>query len=61
MPLVEDGRVRRGDAVTERVVEEYLAPVKAAGVDTLVLSCYTRYIRCSWTSFRTIGRGRDAH
>ena len=39
VPLVEDGRVRRGDAVTERVVEEYLAPVKAAGVDTLVLGC----------------------
>lgn len=39
VPLVEDGRVRRGDPVTERVVEEYLAPVKAAGVDTLVLGC----------------------
>jgi glutamate racemase len=39
VPLVEDGRVRRGDPVTERVVEEYLSPVKAAGVDTLVLGC----------------------
>lgn len=39
VPLVEDGRVHRGDIVTERVVEEYLAPVKAAGVDTLVLGC----------------------
>ncbi len=39
VPLVEDGRVRRGDAVTERIVEEYLSPVKAAGVDTLVLGC----------------------
>ena len=39
VPLVEDGRVRRGDFVTERVVEEYLSPVKAAGVDTLVLGC----------------------
>ncbi len=39
VPLVEDGRVQRGDFVTERVVEEYLAPVKAAGVDTLVLGC----------------------
>jgi len=39
VPLVEDGRVRRGDPVTERVVAEYLAPVKAAGVDTLVLGC----------------------
>ena len=39
VPLVEDGRVRRGDAVTERVVEEYLSSVKEAGVDTLVLGC----------------------
>ncbi len=39
VPLVEDGRVKRGDAVTERVVEEYLAAVKASGVDTLVLGC----------------------
>lgn len=39
VPLVEDGRVRRGDPVTERIVEEYLSPVKAAGVDTLVLGC----------------------
>lgn len=39
VPLVEDGRVHRGDFVTERVVEEYLSPVKAAGVDTLVLGC----------------------
>ena len=39
VPLVEDGRVRRGDPVTERVVEEYLSSVKAAGVDTLVLGC----------------------
>ena len=39
VPLVEDGRVRRGDPVTERVVEEYLSPVRAAGVDTLVLGC----------------------
>ena len=39
VPLVEDGRVQRGDFVTERVVEEYLEPVKKAGVDTLVLGC----------------------
>ncbi|NLI53551.1 MAG: glutamate racemase [Clostridiales bacterium] len=39
VPLVEDGRVKRGDPVTERVVEEYLSPVRAAGVDTLVLGC----------------------
>jgi glutamate racemase len=39
VPLVEEGRVSRGDCVTERVVEEYFAPVKAEGVDTVVLGC----------------------
>lgn len=39
VPLVENGRFRPGDRVAELVVEEYLAPVKEAGVDTLVLGC----------------------
>lgn len=39
VPLVEEGRVSRGDCVTERVVEEYFASVKAEGVDTIVLGC----------------------
>lgn len=39
VPLVENGRYRPGDRVVELVVEEYLAPMKAAGVDTLVLGC----------------------
>lgn len=39
VPLVENGRFRPGDKVAELVVEEYLAPVKAAGVDVLVLGC----------------------
>ena len=39
VPLVENGRFQRGDAVAELVVEEYLSPLKAAGVDTLVLGC----------------------
>ena len=37
--LVENGRFRPGDIVAETVVSEYLAPVKAAGVDTLILGC----------------------
>ena len=37
--LVENGRFRPGDIVAETVVAEYLAPVKAAGVDTLILGC----------------------
>lgn len=39
VPLVENGRVRPGDPVTEQVVAEYFAPLRAAGVDTLVLGC----------------------
>ena len=39
VPLVENGRVHRGDIVIETVVAEYLTPLKEAGVDTLVLGC----------------------
>ena len=39
VPLVENGRFRRGDAVAEMVVAEYLQPMKDAGVDTLILGC----------------------
>lgn len=39
VPLVENGRVQRGDIVAETVVREYLEPLKNAGVDTLILGC----------------------
>ena len=39
VPLVENGRYESSDKVVELVVAEYLAPLKAAGVDTLVLGC----------------------
>lgn len=39
VPLVENGRFRSGDAVAELVVEEYLSPLKEAGVDTLIMGC----------------------
>ena len=39
VPLVENGRVRPGDVVIEAVAREYLAPLKEAGVDTLILGC----------------------
>jgi len=39
VPLVENGRTQRGDIVIETVVADYLAPLKEAGVDTLVLGC----------------------
>lgn len=39
VPLVENGRFRKGDPLVELVVAEYLEPFKAAGIDTLVLGC----------------------
>lgn len=39
VPLVENGRTQPGDIVIETVVGDYLAPLKEAGVDTLVLGC----------------------
>lgn len=39
VPLAEAGRIRRGDVVIETVAREYLAPLKEAGVDTLILGC----------------------
>ncbi len=39
VPLVENGRVRRGDVVIETVAREYLEPFKAFGCDTLILGC----------------------
>ncbi len=39
VPLVENGRFRPGDQVVELVAEEYLAPLRAAEVDALVLGC----------------------
>ncbi len=39
VPLVEEGRFRKGDKVIEKVLLEYLAPLKEQGIDTLVLGC----------------------
>lgn len=39
VPLVENGRFRPGDPVVEMVAAEYLSPLRAALVDTLVLGC----------------------
>ena len=39
VPLAENGRVEPGDIVVETVAREYLAPIKQAGADTLVLGC----------------------
>ena len=39
VPLVENGRFRPGDVVIETVAREYLEPLKATGIDTLILGC----------------------
>jgi len=39
VPLVENGRTRPGDVVIETVAAEYLAPLREAQVDTLILGC----------------------
>lgn len=39
VPLVENGRTHRGDVVIETVAREYLEPLLAEGIDTLILGC----------------------
>lgn len=39
VPLVENGRFRKGDVVIETVAREYLTPLLEWGVDTLILGC----------------------
>ena len=39
VPLVENGRYRRGDVVIETVAREYLEPLRDTGLDTLILGC----------------------
>ena len=39
VPLVENGRFHPGDVVIETVAREYLEPLKAQGLDTLILGC----------------------
>ncbi|MBQ9428366.1 MAG: glutamate racemase [Clostridia bacterium] len=39
VPLVENGYIARDCEVTRLVARDYLAPIKAAGADTLILGC----------------------
>ncbi len=39
VPLVESGFTSADDPITKLAVEKYLAPIKAEGVDTLILGC----------------------
>ena len=55
VPLVENGRFRPGDKVVELVAEEYLASLRAEGVDTLVLGC-THYPLLAEVIGQTMGQ-----
>lgn len=39
VPLVENGHYSKEDPLVNLVAAEYLAPIKAAGVDTVILGC----------------------
>ncbi|MEF2801028.1 MAG: glutamate racemase [Acutalibacter sp.] len=54
--LVESGFVSPQDEVTRLVAERYLAPMRAAGVDTLILGC-THYPIIAPTVAGVMGRG----
>ena len=54
VPLVENGRTKLGDIVIETVAEEYLAPLRARDIDTLILGC-THYPLLYEVIAKTIG------
>lgn len=56
VPLVENGHFLPGDRVAQPVAEEYLAPIKAAGVDTLILGC-THYPLLAGIIAAEMGKG----
>jgi glutamate racemase len=39
VPLIESGHLNAGDEQVRSAVKEYLAPIKEAGADTLILGC----------------------
>ncbi|MBF0386868.1 MAG: glutamate racemase [Candidatus Omnitrophica bacterium] len=54
VPLVEEGWI--DGKVTESVAEEYLAPIRKAGVDTLILGC-THYPLLKTVIQKVMGKG----
>lgn len=56
VPLVENGRIAPDDPVSALVAEEYLEPVRGAGVDTLILGC-THYPLLAGVIGRAMGPG----
>ncbi len=55
VPLVENAFIAPQDEVTRLVAERYLAPIREAGVDTLILGC-THYPIISATIGSVMGR-----
>jgi len=39
VPLIEQGKFRKGNAEIEEALKEYLLPLKENGIDTLILGC----------------------
>lgn len=56
VPLVEEGQEWWEKDIVLRIAEEYLAPLKEAGVDTLVLGC-THYPLLQATISKVMGEG----
>lgn len=56
VPLVESGFIAPEEEVTRLVAERYLSPLRAAGVDTLILGC-THYPIISRTVASVMGSG----
>ncbi len=56
VPLVENGRISENDRILKLAVEEYLSPVRDAGVDTLILGC-THYPIISRAIAEFMGEG----
>lgn len=56
VPLVENGFVGEDEEITRLVAERYLAPLREAGVDTLILGC-THFPLIRGTIRRVMGEG----
>jgi glutamate racemase len=66
VPLIENGYTDRDSVVTKIIVEQYLNPIKAEGVDTLILGC-THYpiieqiiADCMGADVKLISSGKEA-
>ena len=53
VPLVENGFSSEGDPIARLTCERYLAPIREAGVDTLILGC-THYPLLTWAISETL-------